>query len=273
MGGRTCKPLRSSFRAALDAVVAKPNRIRATCIQFAAWISVLVSIPTAQCGPSIELTNENSLAAWHSAAGEQTWQVAGNVRLDDSRPKALIVQTGDGVITSLIGDCPDLISRQLFSDVHVHLEFMIPRGSNSGVKLMGLYEIQIKDSHGVSNPSADDCGGIYPRAEQRPNYRLIDAGTPPRVNAAKPAGEWQTLDIVFVAPRFDARDKKRSNAMFVKVVLNGRVIHENVELAYPTGKAWRLEREVSRGPLLLQGDHGPVAFRRVRVRPQDETQN
>jgi hypothetical protein len=146
---------------------------------------------------------------------------------------------------------------------------MIPKSSNSGVKLQGLYEIQIYDSHGVKKPKASDCGGIYPRAEMEPVYHHIDAGVPPRVNAARPAGEWQTLDITFRAPRFDAAGKKVANARFVRVVLNGQVVHDDVELRTPTGNNWRT-KEVARGPLLLQADHGPVAFRNVRVRPLKE---
>jgi hypothetical protein len=130
---------------------------------------------------------------------------------------------------------------------------------------MGLYEIQILDSWGVKAPTASDCGGIYPRAELEPRYRHIDKGVPPRTNAARRPGEWQMLDVTFYAPRFDAGGKKTANARFVKVLFNDQVIHENVELASPTGHAWR-EQEIPRGPLLLQADHGPVAFRNVRVR-------
>jgi hypothetical protein len=143
---------------------------------------------------------------------------------------------------------------------------MIPRRSNSGVKLMGLYEIQIFDSWGVKEPTGSDCGGIYPRAELTPVYHYLDKGVPPRTNAARRPGEWQTLDVVFQTPRFDAQGKKTADAHFVKVVLNGTVIHQDVAVETPTGHAWH-EKEVARGPLLLQGDHGPVAFRNVRVRP------
>ena len=134
---------------------------------------------------------------------------------------------------------------------------------------MGLYEIQIYDSYGKKGPlTGSDCGGIYPRAELGPPYRYLDEGTPPRTNAARKPGEWQTIDITFQAPRFDPQGKKKSaNARFVKVVLNGQLIHENVEVPYPTGWFWRQSKEVARGPLLLQGDHGPVAFRQVRIRP------
>ena len=146
-----------------------------------------------------------------------------------------------------------------------HVEFLIPKGSNSGVKLQGLYEIQIRDSWGVKAPKGSDCGGIYPRAELKPKYHYLDKGVPPRLNACKKPGEWQTLDIRFQAPRFDADGKKTANARFLKVVLNGQVIHDNVEVPTPTGHAWHTQ-ESATGPLLLQGDHGPVAFRNVRVR-------
>ena len=102
-----------------------------------------------------------------------------------------------------------------------------------------------------------DCGGIYNTA-------------PPRTNACKAPGEWQTYDVVFRAPRFDAAGKKTANARFVKVVLNGEVIHEDVAVEYPTGSAWRQKKETPTGPLLLQGDHGSVAFRNVRIRPLAE---
>ncbi|MEX0641608.1 MAG: DUF1080 domain-containing protein [Pirellulales bacterium] len=213
-----------------------------------------------------ELTADPKLAAWDFKSDVAAWQVAGDATLDGKKRKSLIAQPGTGAIVSPHGKIPDLKTKQSYADLDVHVEFMIPRGSNSGVKLMGLYEIQIYDSKGVAHLSGDACGGIYPRGEMEPKYHVIDEGTPPKMNAAKAAGQWQTLDIEFVAPRFDTSGQKLSNAKFVKVVLNGHLIHKNVEVAYPTGKAWRLKREVAKGPLLLQGDHGPVAFRNVRVR-------
>src|SRR5205807_1952612 len=147
-----------------------------------------------------------------------------------------------------------------------HVEFLIAKGSNSGVKFQGLYEIQIVDSHGAKKLTGDSCGGIYPRAELKPRYHHIDKGIAPRINAARPAGEWQTLHAIFLAPRLDAGGKKIANARLVKATLNGQLIHDNVELKTPTGNNWK-KKETATGPLLLQGDHGPVAFRNVLIRP------
>jgi hypothetical protein len=206
-----------------------------------------------------------ALEAWEPPTGD--WLTAANVEVDPQNPRLLAAKPGEGILVNgPKGRTHDLLTRQKFTDVEVHVEFLIPKGSNSGVKLMGLYEIQIVDSYGVKEPTGADCGGIYPRAEEEPIYHHIDKGVPPRTNAARPAGEWQTLDIVFRAPRFDSQGHKTANARFVKVVLNDKAIHEDVEVQYPTGHAWRLKKEVASGPLLLQADHGPVAFRNVRVR-------
>lgn len=215
----------------------------------------------------IDLSSDaKALEGWDKVTSD--WVTADRVELDPKNPRKLESKPGNGVLVNgPKGNARNLITKQKFTDSEVHVEFLIPKGSNSGVKLMGLYEIQILDSFGVKEPTGSDCGGIYPRAEDKPKYHYLDKGVPPRVNAAKPAGEWQTLDIVFVAPRFDAEGKKVANARFIKVVLNDKLIHEDVAVEYPTGSAWRVKKEVASGPLLLQSDHGPVAFRNVRVRP------
>src|SRR2546429_628736 len=82
--------------------------------------------------------------------------------------------------------------------------------------------------------------------------------------ACKAPGEWQTLDVVFHAPRFDKDGKKIKNAMIAKATLNGQVIHEDQELKTPTGDRWQ-NKEMFEGPLMLQADHGPVAIRNMKV--------
>ena len=230
-------------------------------------IGLLASSATATDGEWINLMGGKGLESWQGDC--DGWIEAGNAELDPHDGRALVANPGKGVwISSLKGraDFRNLTSKERFADQEVHVEFLVSKHSNAGVKLLGLYEIQITDSHGKKKPTANDCGGIYPRAELKPRYHTIDEGVPPRSNAAKPAGQWQTLDITFRPPRFDAQGEKTENARFVKVVLNDQVIHEDVELQWPTGHAWRKDKEVDRGPLFLQGDHGPVAYRNVRVR-------
>ncbi len=243
---------------------------RLTCCA-SRWLAVTaVCCAHASCGFAadgdwVDLSAARGFDAWRKPTAG--WHVGGGVGMDPANAKRLVGKPGSGVLyNGPTGRAPNLLSKQAFGDVEVHVEFLIPKGSNSGLKFEGLYEIQIFDSWGVKRPKATDCGGIYPRAELGPPYHHIDEGIPPRVNAARPAGEWQTLDATFHAPRFDAGGRKLANARVVRAVLNGQLIHENVELKTPTGNAWH-DKEVPTGPLLLQGDHGPVAFRHVRVRP------
>jgi hypothetical protein len=217
----------------------------------------------------IVLTGELPLEAWRQPTA--AWFEAGDAKPDPKNPKKLVSVEGRGVILNgPNGRTRNLLSKADFGDVEAHFEFMVPKGSNSGIKFEGLYEIQIFDSHGVARPTGTHCGGVYPRAELLPKYRYLDEGVPPRVNAARPFGEWQMLDVVFRAPRFDAQGKKTADARLVKVVLNDQVIHEDVALKTPTGHAWH-NKEVATGPLLLQADHGPVAFRNIRVRPINQS--
>jgi hypothetical protein len=236
----------------------------------ACWLALLpclIAFAAADDG-WIELTGAEGFKHWRSPTGD--WIHGGDAEPDPKNATRLVATDGnEAILNGKTGKTRNLLTRQDFGDLQAHFEFTIPKGSNSGVKFEGLYEIQIHDSYGVANPKATHSGGIYPRAEMLPRYHHIDDGTPPRLNAARKAGEWQTLDVVFRAPRFDANGKKIKNARFDKVVLNGQVIHEGVELKTPTGHAWRL-KEVPRGPILLQGDHGPVAFRKIRVRPIEQ---
>lgn len=143
---------------------------------------------------------------------------------------------------------------------------MIPEHSNSGVCFMGRYELQIYDSFGVARDKYPgiECGGVYPRWIDNHNV----GGHSPRVNASRPPGQWQAFDVTFRAPRFGRDGKKTADAVFVKVVHNGKVIQENVAVTGPTRSA-AFDEERPAGPLMLQGDHGPVAFRNLRIRPID----
>jgi hypothetical protein len=205
-----------------------------------------------------------TLQAWSGKDGGDRggWTEAGGVALAGD-PAQLALQPGSGVLVNGNGRTVNLFSRLEHGDVEAHVEFLVPRGSNSGVYLQGRYEVQIFDSHGVAEPKHSDCGGIYQRWREAEKKGF--EGRPPRVNASRPAGEWQTFDVVFRAPRFDGSGRKIENARFVRVVHNGVLVHENAEVTGPTrAAAWEDERAT--GPLKLQGDHGPVAYRNVRIR-------
>jgi hypothetical protein len=103
-----------------------------------------------------------ALDAWKEPTG--TWMVADQVAIDPENPKRLVAKPGTQILVNgPTGNTKNLISKQSFGDIELHLEFLVPQRSNSGVKFEGLYEIQIFDSWGVKNPTASDCGGIYPR--------------------------------------------------------------------------------------------------------------
>ena len=230
-------------------------RLRLTLFMFFTAVSLFAA-------ESVSLFNGKDLSAWRSPQG--TWQVAGSVALDAKHPEHFVVSRGEGLMVNKAdGPTVNLITVAEFGDVELHVEFCIPKHSNSGVYLMGRYEIQIYDSYGVEKDEYPgiECGGVY----QRWINGHGENGHSPRVNASRPPGEWQSFDITFRAPRFVGEGKKIANAKFVKVVHNGKVIHENIDLTGPT-RAAHWDDEKPTGPIMLQGDHGPVAYRNLRVK-------
>jgi hypothetical protein len=155
----------------------------------------------------------------------------------------------------------DITSKQEFGDSYIHAEFRCPAdaggkaigGGNSGVAPHGRYEIQILNSYG-NKPESHGCGALYSQKA-------------PVVNASKKPGEWQTYDIIFRAPRFDA-DGKVSEKPRATVFQNGILVQNNEEFLGMTGIQYSQYKEmVKTGPLILQGDHDAVQFRNVWVVP------
>jgi hypothetical protein len=226
---------------------------------------VLLTQNTAPAAPAVVLFDGRALAGWRQPTG--TWTVAKGVSLDPTNAESFIITPGRGMlVNSANAHTVNLVTEAEFGDVQAHVEFCITKHSNSGVYLMGRYEVQVYDSYGVEKDKYPgiECGGIYPRWIDEKNVE----GHSPSVNASKPPGEWQSFDITFRAPRFDASGQKIANAKMVKVVHNGKVIHENVELNGPTRSAMAQDEKPT-GPLRLQGDHGPVAYRNLWVRTLD----
>jgi hypothetical protein len=188
-------------------------------------------------------------------AGPKTWKIVSKVGLADN--SSHLKGEGDGgdaliLLRQQVGHGSDIYTEETFGDCQVHVEFMVPKGSNSGIYLMGQYEVQVFDSFGKTKITQADVGAIY-------------SARAPEKNFAKAPGEWQTFDITFRAPRFDADGKKTENARFVSVVFNGEQIHKDVEVKGPTGGQLP-GGEKAKGPLLIQGDHGEVALRNVKVK-------
>ena len=190
----------------------------------------------------------------------------------ETAPQPIYVQAqpvtfkeGTGILLNMNDDKrrSHLITNFEHGDIELELELMVPKGSNSGIYLQGRYEVQILDSWGVKSPSFSDIGGIYRNWETKPGE--IYMGKAPFTNAAKAPGLWQKFKIVFQASKFDASGKKISNAKFISVELNGIKIHDNLEVPLPTGGPID-KKEVALGPLMIQGDHGPVAFRNIKYK-------
>lgn len=195
-----------------------------------------------------------------------TWVNVGGAHLDTTDAKVLQSDPGSGVLfNGPNGRTGDLVSNDVFGDCAIHLEWMMAQGSNSGIYVQGRFEVQVLDSWGVEELGGHDAGGIYQRWDPaRGSGNEGFEGYPPRVNAARKPGRWQSFDIVFRAARWNDKGEKVEHARFERVVHNGIVIHENVELKGPTRGGW--SESPGPGPLRLQGDHGPVAYRNVRVR-------
>ena len=193
---------------------------------------------------AVILFDGSDMAAWNNA---DSWKVADGV-----------VTVGRGMIAT----------KQGFGDCQLHLEFRMPKPArgkgqqrgNSGVYLMGLYEIQVLDSYedGSDGPLTypdGQCGALYKQQ-------------PPAVNASRPPGEWQTYDILFTRPRFTA-DGLVAEPGRISVLHNGVAIHSDTVLKGAT--AWHepptYRPHADALPLMLQ-DHGnPVQFRNIWIRP------
>ncbi|MCU0959432.1 MAG: DUF1080 domain-containing protein [Pirellulaceae bacterium] len=203
----------------------------------------------------IDLFNGRDLSGW-KVKGDTGghWQV-GSASLDPANPRELAVDPAGGELINARGGGRDLYTEQEFGDAIIELEVLVPERSNSGIYLLGEYEIQILDSYGRTKLTQGDMGAIYSAA-------------PPSTNASRPPGQWQRFQIRYRAPRFDAQGNKTAHARVEQVILNDVVIQQDVEVQGPTGGSLR-NREAPRGPLMFQGDHGPVAFRHIRVKPLD----
>lgn len=201
--------------------------------------------------------------------GKTNWQLAKDVSTDLSKKDGFTSLPGTGVLINLPteGNKANLHSANEYGNVDISFDFMMSAHSNSGFYLQGRYEVQLLDSWGVTNPSSADCGGIYQRFKKGMPGGTYE-GHAPRINACLAPGLWQHLDISFQAPQFDENGKKIMDAKMLQIKLNGAIIQENVSLSGPTGGAIS-EMETAKGPFVIQGDHGSVAFRNFTLSDLD----
>jgi len=230
------------------------RRFLCSCLLVSGCLAALTVGARAQ-GRTDEPFNRQNLNGWKTKepAARSAWVVAGAAMdLGDNRQLALLgpVPASDVALVNSRGGGVDLYSEQKWGDHTIDLEVMVPRGSNSGIYVMGEYEVQVLDSYGKAQVGPGDIGGLY-------------GAQAPRVNASRAPGEWQRFVIEFQAPKFQG-ETKTANARFLKVSLNGQVIHENVEMRGPTPSGVT-GKEAPTGPLMFQGDHGPVAYRNIKV--------
>ncbi|HYE75086.1 MAG TPA: DUF1080 domain-containing protein, partial [Blastocatellia bacterium] len=133
----------------------------------------------------------------------------------------------------------NLVSKKQFKDFRIQCEYKLEKGSNSGIYLRGRYELQVLDDYG-KEPKSHGHMALYSRVA-------------PKVNASKPVGEWQTMEATIVGNR-------------VTVTLNGQTVHDNILIEGITGGALD-SNEGAPGPIMIQGDHEKVHFRKVIVTP------
>jgi hypothetical protein len=197
-------------------------------------------------GPAgkIVLFDGKDLSQWQSAkgGGEATWTITPDGALEVT-PKA-----------------GDIVTKDKFQDCQLHVEFRTPipaegdagqhRG-NSGIFLQGRYEIQVLESYHLP-PSKGDCGAVY---------SLIA----PTQNVARPPMDWQSYDMTYRAPRYDASGKKTENARFT-LIWNGVKVHDNVEIPSPTRNHTAPEPP-GPGPIVLQDRGFKVQYRNIWIVP------
>lgn len=237
-------------------------------MRYALFLLLFISTRTlaAEPGEWTELLKPGDTTVWKAV--DKNWIVTNDVGLAPDKANRLAAKPVEGGtiwVNGVTGRVGNLYTKQAYGDCEVHLEFMLAKGSNSGLKFHGTYEIQLLDSFGSTKLSGNSNGGIYPRAKLPPENGYLDNGVPPKVNASKKPGEWQTLDVIWNSPRLNDQGEKVKNAKVVKAILNGEVIHENQEVKNATGGNWN-KPEVANGPFMLQCDHGPTAFRNVKIR-------
>jgi hypothetical protein len=209
----------------------------------------LGKIPGNAPSDALILFDGNDLDAWTGKDGKAPWMI------DDG---VIVIKPGSG----------DMMTRRKFGDVQYHMEWMVPadrktsgqKGGNSGLFLMDRYEIQILDSHENKTYPDGMAASFYGQH-------------PPAVNPTTRKGTWNTYDVIFRAPRWDAAGTRISPAR-ATVLFNGVMVHDSQTFKGPT-ESWKKDKPHGPDVLRLQDHQDPIHFRNIWVRdlstPEGET--
>ncbi len=219
------------------------------------------------------LLNGTNMDGWTfvNPRGASNWMTATAVAWGGTNaPGVLIGRPGPGgIIINTArpnGAASQLMCNTKMGDFELWVEFMIPKVSNSGVSLHGLYEMQIWDSYGiVPRLDTDRTGALYHYEGGPINGQ--DGGTVPLVRAERDHGQWNSYHVWYQAPRFDASGKKIQNAKVLRALCNGLLIHENQDRLGRTQASQNMPEAATNPVVMLQGDHGKVACRNIYARP------
>lgn len=237
-------------------------------IIFPLAVSLLVSAfsQAQRIKPSLKEISLNNLESFQAPTAN--WKLIGDV-VASYNDTALNTAKGMGILhndfSRSIQNKPvhNLVTKMEHGDMLLEFDFMMAKGSNSGIYFQSRYEVQLFDSWGVKAPRSSDVGGLYQTIKKGMS------GKAPMKNAALAPGLWQHMDISFQAPRFDANGNKTASAKFIYVKLNGITLHENINVDGPTISA-SFSDEKPYGPLMIQGDHGTFAIKNMKYLAQDD---
>jgi hypothetical protein len=192
-------------------------------------------------------------------AAPARWKLASDVSYAPDAKYKTNLAAGTGVLLHAPAgaEADKLTSAEDFGDLAIEFSFMLSRGAEATVYLQGRYGIRLSDSWGNSKSALEACGSVL----QSPNVPTAFAA-PPTMNASRAPGLWQRMQILFEAPKLDGKGKKTSNAVFVKVLLNGVMLYENLELEGPS-KNSPAAGEAPTGPLVFASSSA-VAFKDIR---------
>jgi len=204
----------------------------------------------------LRLTWFDALDAWQA----EGWRLV-DAELSPRDPTTFVIHEGVGALVN-DGEAPtDLVGRYPLADGAYHIEFMLPEGGRSAVRLLGRYGIALVDEALAAAKDAPATGTILgpTRESDRPPASDVYAG----------AGRWHALDVELRAPRFDETGRRTQAARLLRVAIDDVVVHEDVELDGPSRGG--PPGEVAEGPLVVDGTSGLLALRTIRVRPHNAT--